>query len=280
LPSTTTRSPPRPPLEREIKQTIKKIRRDWVELAFYLHEFVRIDGWVALGYETAEEWLADPQIELSRSQAYRLAEAYREFCAYRGVAPDRLGRVDLSKLQLTTPAVRRGQVDPQRAIADAEVLSWRDLRERYGSVSFGDDVDGKPIEPDEFVWEVCTGCDHCAGCGSRYKRRVQPWGECPDCRAADRIDLENPGGGEHWQERAAGRYYGYPECCIEAFVADLRWGEQLRWSRPLGERRERTLFRPDGHIMCDACRDDPARADRLAAEAGQRRIAPVPEPRP
>ena len=97
------------------------------------------------------------------------------------------------------------------------------------------------------------------------------------------IALENPadhGGGEHWQERAAGRYYGYPGCCVEAFVADLRWAEEQRWSRRLRERRERKLYRPNGHIMCDACRDDPERADRLAAEARAHRIAPDPEPSP
>ena len=104
--------------------------------------------------------------------------------------------------------------------------------------------------------------------------------QCPDCRLADRIDFENPGGDEHWQERASGRYYGYPECCIDAFVADLRWAEEQRSFHRLDERRERTLHRPNGHIMCDACRDDPARADRLAAEARERRIAPGPEREP
>lgn len=44
--------------------------------------------------------------------------------------------------------------------------------------------------------------------------------------------------------RHAGRYYGYPECCIEQFVSDMREGHSP------GQLREQGA---DGRIMCDVC---------------------------
>jgi hypothetical protein len=40
-----------------------------------------------------------------------------------------------------------------------------------------------------------------------------------------------------------GRCYGYPECCIEAFVADLHDGRDP-FQRPT---------HPDGYVMCAEC---------------------------
>jgi hypothetical protein len=64
--------------------------------------------------------------------------------------------------------------------------------------------------------------------------------------------------------RGLGRYYGYPECCIEAFPR-ARFVE-LRTDGP--------THPPRGYVICDACAADPERADRLAAESRAERIAP------
>jgi hypothetical protein len=141
-------------LDRKMIEALAAIRHCWVELAGYLYEFWRISGWAALGYSSPGEWLAQSNIELSRSQAYRLAQAYREFVVYHGIDPERLGRVDVSKAQLALPAVRSGQVEPERAVADAEALSLRDLKQRYG----------------HRVYEYWT----CPECGMRRSRRVEP----------------------------------------------------------------------------------------------------------
>jgi hypothetical protein len=77
-------------------------------------------------------------------------------------------------VRLALAAVRREQVEPERAIADAQVLGVRDLKERYHRLPIGESPDDRPIAPNDFIWEVCTGCDFCDGCGSTYKRRVEP----------------------------------------------------------------------------------------------------------
>jgi hypothetical protein len=150
-------------LERRVKASIAGLRQGWVELAGHLYHFWRINGWEALGHRSVGEWLADPQIGLSRSTAYRFKEAYRELVVHRGIDPERLGQIDMTKIVATLPAVRREQVEPERAIADAEALTWRDLQERYSKLPATTDVDGRPIEPDDFVVKVCDYC------GSTYQ---------------------------------------------------------------------------------------------------------------
>lgn len=56
--------------------------------------------------------------------------------------------------------------------------------------------------------------------------------------------LEANCGGTPDEMRRLGRAHGYPECCIEAFVADLAT------NRPPGQLRP---MAGEGHIMCAAC---------------------------
>jgi hypothetical protein len=51
-----------------------------------------------------------------------------------------------------------------------------------------------------------------------------------------------------------GRYYGYPECCIAAFVDDVAAGRH-----PAVLRGNAT---PGGWVPCPACREEPAKEMR------------------
>lgn len=146
-------------LQAGIKGCVRNIRRAWIEMGRYLYEFHAMKGWEALGYDTQEEWLAQAEIGIHRTQAFRLRQAYRELCIDRQVSVERLGEVDPSRVWEILPAIRRGQVDAERALADAEVLGEADLRERYARMpvlpSPGDEP---PIEPDDWHWESCPSC--------------------------------------------------------------------------------------------------------------------------
>jgi hypothetical protein len=110
---------------------IRELRTNWVRLAEHLYQWNEDKAWAALDYETLEEWLASPDIELSRSHYFRLVENYREFVVARGVKPELLGTVDFTKVREVLPAIRRGHVDPEEAIADAQALTRTDLEEKY-----------------------------------------------------------------------------------------------------------------------------------------------------
>jgi hypothetical protein len=80
--------------------------------------------------------------------------------------------------------------------------------------------------------------------------------------AVDWLARDRPRGMREW-----GRYYGYPDCCIEAFVQDC--------PRPSASLRPR---HPDyGYVMCEACAADLERRERMAAESWPRRQAPLAE---
>lgn len=145
---------------------VRAIRREWIYLAAELHEFFRIEGWRALGHASKEAYLASPELGISRTQAYRLVEGYRELVIERQVEVDRLARLDSSTVWEVLPAIRRGQVEPDKALADCEVLGQMDLREEYRKLPATQAPgERRAIEPDDFHYENCPTC------GSRIRVR-------------------------------------------------------------------------------------------------------------
>lgn len=149
-------------LEADIVAGIKVIRQQWVKLAGHLFEFQQTQAYATLGYETLEQWLASPDIELSRRTFFALTEAYRELVVNRQVEPTRLGAIDMTKAMEVLPAIRRNQVDLDTALADCEVLTRTDLRDRYHPQVLPPlqqgHVDDIPFKPDAFHYEKCPSC--------------------------------------------------------------------------------------------------------------------------
>lgn len=118
-------------LERQVVDGCRAIRQAWILLAGYLSEMQRDELCRSLGYDTFTEWLASPEISLSRSHAYALIGAYREFVIEHGLNVELVGAVEASKLAVTLPAVRAELVSADQALDDATSLSRSDLREKY-----------------------------------------------------------------------------------------------------------------------------------------------------
>lgn len=145
-------------LNQAIITCLQDIRTKWVELAALLYMFHHGKGWFIAGYDTLEEWLASPDVEISRRMFFLLTESYRELAIDRRVPVSELHGIDMTKVQAVLPAIRRGQVDWAEAVADARVLSRRDLREKYKELPpVGGTLD-RSIKPDEFHYEKCPTC--------------------------------------------------------------------------------------------------------------------------
>lgn len=143
-------------LSRRIEHSLALMRREWAALAGYLYDFVETRAWVALGYDSLREYLAQPEVDVGERYVYQLIEAHRTLVVERQVAPERLADVEMTKVRAVIPAIRRGEVEVEEALADAQVMSRVDLERRYRNP-------GAPIDPArEPVWETC------AHCGSRY----------------------------------------------------------------------------------------------------------------
>lgn len=145
-----------------IQDTVKQMRSTWVKLAGQLYEFARYHHWRALGYRSFERWLASPEIELSRRHVYHLIEVWRELVVERKVKPEDLARANYSKIREVMPAVRRGAVQVDEALSDAETLSRDDVHERYSGLGRpGADLppSQRPIDPAaEPEWSDCPTC--------------------------------------------------------------------------------------------------------------------------
>lgn len=151
-------------VEERIRTTIRNIRTAWIRLAEDLHRFNDLELWRDLGHPSFEAWLAGPDIELERRWVYELIAMWRELVVKRGVTPAQLEPVAVSKVREVLPAIRRGQVSIEDALADCEVLGRRDLEAKYRGVATSSVAPGHaPLDADtEPEYAICHAC------GSRY----------------------------------------------------------------------------------------------------------------
>jgi hypothetical protein len=159
-------------MDQHIRMTLRRMKGLWVELAEALHHFRAGEMWKDIGYPTFESWLADPEVELERRWVYKLTDAYRYLVIEWGVDRERVQRLHISKVNEVLPAIRRGQVQLEAALADVESLSRGDLEIQYrglhssmpGSATAATSTTIETSEEPE--WATCPTC------GSTYRRRA------------------------------------------------------------------------------------------------------------
>lgn len=143
--------------EATIKNVVLQMQQGWVILARELWHFNEKKMWKSLGYRTLDEWLASPEIDLGRRTVFGLMETWRTMVIEKGVSAQDMEGVGISKLRETLPAVRRGLITPQEALADARTLSREDLRVRYENTNerVADHALEATTEPQ---WMICSLC--------------------------------------------------------------------------------------------------------------------------
>jgi hypothetical protein len=115
------------------------------------------EGWKHLGFDTLSEYLAAPEIEISRTDFYRMVEIWSAYVLNGGVEPASLQGAGPSKLEVPLPALSAGVVTPEQAVADASSMTRKDLRSHYAGLMGAEDVEPKrrakpPVEiTDEMV---------------------------------------------------------------------------------------------------------------------------------
>lgn len=161
-------------VEAKIKKGVGAIKQVWIALAAYLHEFYVAKMWEHLGHDKFEDWLGTPEIGLARSQVYALIEAYEELIVKRGVEDAVLAKLEASKLAVVLPALRRGEVELEEALADCEVLSRSALREKYG----------KAVPAERVPLIQCEDC----GCMKRPKSTAEAEEQIPGQMSVEEAD--------------------------------------------------------------------------------------------
>lgn len=118
-------------LEQEIKAKAQTFREATWEVAEALDRFRSIRGWERLGYETLNEFLAQPDVGLSRAQFYKQARMWHDLVEHKKVPIAKLKEADPSKVAAAVPAIMANVVAAEDAIDDIKGLSFRDTQAKY-----------------------------------------------------------------------------------------------------------------------------------------------------
>jgi hypothetical protein len=118
-------------VEDSIQSALSVERKAQWLLAERLYEFHEDGLWTALGYDTLVEFLAQPELSLSRTQFFALVKLWRTLVVKQGVEPKVLYSLDPSKAREVVPALARGEVSIEDALDDVARLGASDLREQY-----------------------------------------------------------------------------------------------------------------------------------------------------
>lgn len=149
-------------LDRDIREVCRRIRVVWTHLAADLYEFHQAQGWEPLGHASFAEWLAQPDIDLGYRQAVRMIEAHRELVIERALPIAQLEDVEITKLAVVMPAIKRGDTEVAAALADARTLSRNDLTDKY--------VHGRGNGPLDAEQEPGL---HTCSCGHVHRNRAE-----------------------------------------------------------------------------------------------------------
>ena len=151
---------------------VRDIRRQqkglWVQLAEVLYHFRAGQMWLDLGVSSFEAWLADPEVELERRWVYKLTDAYKFFVIERNLPRERVEQLKISKVNEVLPAIRRGQVDLETALSDAETLGRTDLEVKYRGIH--SPAPGTPDVGTRVHTEHEPEYATCPVCGQAYQR--------------------------------------------------------------------------------------------------------------
>jgi hypothetical protein len=142
------------------------------ELAHWLYTFQTERMYEALGYDSFNAYVSDPDTEVGVRWANELVAIYKQLVIDKGVPLEELKQLQVSKVSAVLPAVRREQVSWEQAKADVQALPKQGLLDKYSGRTTG----GRPDTD------------------SRIRTEEEPsLAECPVCKRVGRID---PNSGE------------------------------------------------------------------------------------
>ena len=153
--------------EQQVKQAAGSIHEAWWNFAEKLYVFHEGGYWQVLGYDSLAEFLAQPDLGLSRSQFFKMTKTWRDLVEVKKIKPARLMKLEPSKVHEVVPAIMRGEVKPKDALDDAAALSYSDVKKKYRpaeAAKHGQKADdSKPLDASSEPQAI-----KCSVCGSWY----------------------------------------------------------------------------------------------------------------
>ena len=120
------------------------LQKNFLELGAYL-KLVHDEGYyLALDSDTWQDYLDTPEVDLSRSQAYKLMAVYERWIEKYGYSPDEISKISIEKLYIASS--QANESNHKEWLEKARVLSRADLKAETG---------GNIQKPESIV------CPHC-----------------------------------------------------------------------------------------------------------------------
>lgn len=141
-------------IDQELKAALRRGQAVLWDVAEQCYLFNESRGWLDLGIETLEEYLAQPEIGMSRASFYKFKRTWQSLVVDRKIAADKLRALEMSKVALVAPKIIANKATVEEALADAESLAWGDLRDKYigerAAISAGETSDrDDSVDPTE-----------------------------------------------------------------------------------------------------------------------------------
>ncbi len=118
-------------VETQIKAAMRDGRDALWRLMEALYAFDDMRGWLALGHDNLTQWLADPEVSMTRTTYYRWVKTWGKLHVERNIDGERLRQLDASKASMVVDVIVAGKAPVDEVLSDVEELGARDLREKY-----------------------------------------------------------------------------------------------------------------------------------------------------
>ncbi len=129
-------------LHTELVTIINYSRRSFVAMGKLLYELRLGDNFtkaIGAGIDTWDDYIAQPEIHLSRGESERLMQIYDYFVLRNGISEDELSEAPIKSLHYLLPmAKKENNLDISEMVKSASTLSQRDFREVVGDIHYGD----------------------------------------------------------------------------------------------------------------------------------------------
>lgn len=127
-------------LHEQLLHIIGLSKQSYIYTGKLLYELKRGDLYkLAEGAEGWVEYLAQPEIGLSKGEATRLIQIYEKFVLELGFSEEYLSDIPIKSIQYLLPLVKKGELSNlDEVLEDAKHLSQRDFRERIYDIKTQD----------------------------------------------------------------------------------------------------------------------------------------------
>lgn len=143
-------------LHTALVSTISATKKNFVILGQLVYELKKDSLFQqATGVEIWHEYLAQPEIGLSKGEANRLAQIYEHFVENLGYEIDEVSLIPIKSLHRLLPVVKNNELGKEEIdglMEDAKVLRQADFKERLYDVKKGEDA---PKTYEYIVFKKC-----------------------------------------------------------------------------------------------------------------------------